>query len=644
MSSGSTGYMKLFMKNTLPSLLILFLCISFSSNLFANHIVGGELQMKSMGSNRFSISLIQFWDRNNLTIPTATMGGNRDTDALLYIYSKKNNMLMDQLTVFYQSVASIEYQNKACATSRSLETATGIYTGTITLNPQKYTDPEGYYVVWERCCRNRDINNIVDPGANGMVFYLEFPPTNITNSSPEFKTPNGQYICSKREFAMNMSATDADGDELRYSLVVPMRGNTGQGQTFGSSFSNGIYPLVKWTAGISLANVIPGPQPLSINASGTLKVVANTIGLYVFAIQCEEYRNGKRIGLVRRDFQLLVIDCSDDTPKQPVVMFKALPATEVKFCPEKPAELETESAVDWSYQWQLNGLNIPGATTAKIMVKDTGNYSVVKSFSKKCSRDTSSSVVHVTYSDPVEAKISVDKNIICEGETAVLLANGGLLAANTTCSWSVDKILIASIEPKITATKAGTYSLVITDQNYGCTGTASDTIVVEKVEIALAEKISIIEGSSITLSPKVKPEGLSYTYEWSPNQELVGSNTLTATVSPLDPTDYLFTAVSENGCSDTALIHINVIDKMHIPTAFSPNNDGHNDTFEIFNAKGQIETIMIYNRWGQVIFSSEGYDKPWNGTYKNESVPAGTYPYRIKTAMADYKGEILLLR
>ena len=93
------------MRNILPSLLILFLCFSIS-NSFANHIVGGELQMKSMGSNRFQISLIQFWDRNNLTIPTATTGGNRDTDALLFIYSKKNNVLMDQLVVLYQFVGA----------------------------------------------------------------------------------------------------------------------------------------------------------------------------------------------------------------------------------------------------------------------------------------------------------------------------------------------------------------------------------------------------------------------------------------------------------------------------------------------------------------------------------------------------------
>ena len=633
------------MRNTFLLLIVLMICIFDRTDSLGNHIVGGELQMKSVGANQFQISLIQFWDKGNLTIPTATTGGNRDQFADLYIYSKRNNQLLDQVTVFYQSALSIEYQNRACATSRSLETLVGIYNGSIVLNPLKYNDTEGYYLVWERCCRNRDINNIVDPGSNGMVFYLEFPALTTVNSSPEFKIPNGQYICSNRDFTMNMSASDGDGDELRYSLVVPMRGTSSPGQTFGTNSSNGAYPLVEWESNISLNNVIPGPKPLSINQNGILKVTAGNIGLYVFTIQCEEFRSGKRIGLVRRDFQLLVIDCSTDTPEPPVVMFKTQKVSEVKFCPENPAVLETESAVEWSYQWQLNGLNIPGATSATIMVEDTGSYSVVKSFSKKCSRDTTSYLVHVTHADPVEAIISTDKNIVCKGDSTILLGNGGSLDSGLICSWKLDNVLLGSDAPILTVSKAGIYNLTVTNPDLGCTGSDSDTIFIEDISIYLPDQISIMEGASITLSPRVRPESLIYSYEWSPTYNLkIDSNKPAATVSPVKPTDYSLTVLSENGCSTNKTIHVNVIDKLQIPSAFSPNNDGHNDTFEIFNMKDQIENVVIYNRWGHVIFSSEGYSKPWDGTYQNTPVPAGNYPFKIKTSMTDYEGEILLLR
>ena len=624
----------------------LLLVISISGNYVkANHIVGGELKMKSSGSNNFEISLIQYWDKKNLTIPTATKAGNRDGTAELYIYSKKDNTLMDRLIATYRSTTQIEYQNKACATSRSLETLTGIYTGTVSLSPQKYSDSQGYYIVWERCCRNDDINNITNPGENGMVFYLEFPPINLTNSSPEFQPPNGQYICIKRDFSMNMSATDADGDELRYSLVTPMRGNTSPAQPKGDNSKKSGYPLVTWSTGISIENVIPGTKPLSINKNGILNVTADRIGLFVFTVQCEEYRNGKMIGLVRRDFQLLVIDCNDDTPAQPIVTHQSKPVKEVIFCTEKPVELQTESAVDWSYQWQINGLNIAGATSATMMVKDTGNYTVVKSFSKKCSKDTSSSIVHVAYRVPVEAIITADKLVICKGETSFLLANGGSLTNDLICSWSLNNKSLSSAGPKLEVQQPGFYELLITDQNLGCTGKDTITISLENISVKLPEKSSVIEGSKITLKPEITPPDPSYIYQWSPQESVINNVAdRDLTIAPLLPISYTIQVTSKNGCSAEATIKINVIDKMHIPTAFSPNGDGTNDLFEIFNAKDQIVNLKIFNRWGEVIYESDGYNDPWNGTYKNEPVASGSYPYIIKTELKDFKGVIFLMR
>jgi gliding motility-associated-like protein len=54
---------------------------------------------------------------------------------------------------------------------------------------------------------------------------------------------------------------------------------------------------------------------------------------------------------------------------------------------------------------------------------------------------------------------------------------------------------------------------------------------------------------------------------------------------------------------------------------FSPNNDGINDELEIRNTE-QFPgcEVTIYNRWGEVVFYSKGYSKPWNGTYRNQKV------------------------
>lgn len=130
--------------------------------------------MHRTGSANFEIKLIQFWERKNLVNPTPSTAGNRDVTVDLYIYRKRDNKLMDKVVARYRSTKSIEYQNKACATYRSMETLIGVYTGIVSLPSARYNDTDGYYIAWERCCRNDDINNIVEPGTTEWFFIWSF--------------------------------------------------------------------------------------------------------------------------------------------------------------------------------------------------------------------------------------------------------------------------------------------------------------------------------------------------------------------------------------------------------------------------------------------------------------------------------------
>lgn len=619
----------------------------FTPLAYADHIVGGELQMKPADvPNRYEVTLIQFWDQNNLIVATPDHDGNRDETVKLYIYQKSNKRYKAGVVLGYLSTQQITYQNRACANSRSLNTSIGYYKGTVFLDPAVYNDSGGYFIAWERCCRNSDINNIVKPGDNGMVFYMEFPPLSVRNSSPEFVAPNGQYICVNRTFSMSMSATDADGDELRYSLVTPMRGTTSPAVTIGDSISKSSYPLVSWSNGVGLSNVIPGPSPLRIDATGKLTVTANALGLYVFTVQCEEFRNGKRIGLVRRDFQLLVIDCSNDQPEPPVIKMEGSKVSEVSFCPESPVELSTDDATDWSYQWQLNGLNIPGANGASIMVKDSGNYSVIKSYTKKCSRDTASSIVHATYTKPPPAVISADKQILCADDSILLLANGGVITPKEKLSWRNGAAVLEVKGPGLTVKEPGTYILEIDDGIPGCSGKDTIEIGREELSVTLPEKQGVPEGSNRKVAPLLKPDVASNTYAWSPPDGLLSAvNEKVATIAPVQPEQlYHLQVTSVNGCTAEDSVLVYVIKRLYIPSSFTPNSDGHNDTFQIYNADQRIERMRIYNRWGELIFQSDGYDQPWDGTYKNAPVPAGSYPYVIKTAEEEINGTVLLLK
>ena len=109
------------------------------------------------------------------------------------------------------------------------------------------------------------------------------------------------------------------------------------------------------------------------------------------------------------------------------------------------------------------------------------------------------------------------------------------------------------------------------------------------------------------------------------------------------------------GCVDSAIRFVTVdivTDEINtlIPTIISPNGDSSNDVWklEFLELAYPNVHIEIYNEWGQTVFTSDGYDTPWDGTYKGEPVPDGNYMFVIQlNANADpdiYKGVLMVLR
>jgi len=85
------------------------------------------------------------------------------------------------------------------------------------------------------------------------------------------------------------------------------------------------------------------------------------------------------------------------------------------------------------------------------------------------------------------------------------------------------------------------------------------------------------------------------------------------------------------------------------PSSFTPNSDGLNDIFKVFGQfTAQVE-FKIFNRWGELLFITDDLDKGWDGTYKSNAQPEGTYVFRAKLTdqagrTSDRSGTILLLR
>jgi len=301
-------------------LLILFLFI-FNYIAHATHIVGGGFSYEKLFGNNYRFRLTLYFDYINGN------PGAKDESPDCSIYSKSTNQLIDTLMFpLIDSSRFLPYTNPRCAIGNNIKTQVLIYEKTLFMPPASFSDPLGYYLVWERCCRNNVITNILKPQNTGQSFYMEFPPVaingvNFANSSPQFQGINSDYPCINQAFSLSFLAVDPDGDSLVYSFTNPLKGNSDTARRLIVPPSMpGPYVPVNWRPGFNAQNAITGNPGLSVNSkNGLLTCVASQVGLFVFSVLCEEFRNGKKIGEVRREMQLNVKDCLPNAPPDLVV-------------------------------------------------------------------------------------------------------------------------------------------------------------------------------------------------------------------------------------------------------------------------------------------------------------------------------------
>ena len=84
---------------------------------------------------------------------------------------------------------------------------------------------------------------------------------------------------------------------------------------------------------------------------------------------------------------------------------------------------------------------------------------------------------------------------------------------------------------------------------------------------------------------------------------------------------------SDNICETVKIIPVPVI---YAPSAFSPNGDGTNDVFRIVTAYAEEFSLQIFDRWGELIFSTTEPGDGWDGTYQGRKVQSDMYLWRLK--------------
>lgn len=164
----------------------------------------------------------------------------------------------------------------------------------------------------------------------------------------------------------------------------------------------------------------------------------------------------------------------------------------------------------------------------------------------------------------------------------------------------------------------------------GCSSSVTRTIFVNPSPSANTEStVFLLAGGEVKLPAVASGDDL--TYQWTPSIALSNDKILTPVAKPDEDTEYTLTVTANpSGCKATAKILVKVLQVLTPPNSFTPNGDNVNDVWNIKYIESYPQvTIDVFNRNGGKVFSSKGYQNPFDGNFQNEPLPVGVYYYII---------------
>ena len=286
------------------SLLLLLTC-----SAWATHVIGGNFNVTQTGPNDFYIDLIIFRDcRTGVPNPPVQLA-----DSLwVRVFDQSDYGTFFDLQVKKKTPDTPQLGDD-CFEPPNLCVEEYHLADTLFLPD----NAAGYIISMQICCRNYIIDNINNPGGTGMTVTAEIPDPAIAggNSTPQMGPyPDNGFLCLFAPRTIDLSADDPDGDSLYYELTRPYT-SPQPTSSIPVPPMNPPYGYVNWIPGYSEADPIPGSPGMFLDPNtGVMNITPIELGLFVFAYQVEEYRNGQLIGRSRRDIQLEVLGCTINEP------------------------------------------------------------------------------------------------------------------------------------------------------------------------------------------------------------------------------------------------------------------------------------------------------------------------------------------
>lgn len=323
-------------------------------------------------------------------------------------------------------------------------------------------------------------------------------------------------------------------------------------------------------------------------------------------------------------------------------------------CKFDTVKLEVPNWPNITYQWAPTQPILSGQGTHKIRAWITQNtkFDILATLmrgSLSCSVYDSITM----RKDTAFLKISGNK-LVCKGDTITLNAN---FNPSFTYSWNPTNWIVQNRNSA--SYKVIDSMLVICSANNSSFGKCRyrDSVRVDYSRylddlIVTANPNRIEYGSKTILQAQASN---IVGYVWSPAKTLDNRFIPMPEAKPDTTTTYYVEVRDPLGCrsGDSVIVTVfyEICDdpEVYIPTGFTPNKDGKNDALYVMGDNIQKMHLMIYDRWGQMVFESDNQKKGWDGTYKGIELEPGVFAYYLYVeciggASMSKKGNITLLK
>jgi len=312
------------------------------------------------------------------------------------------------------------------------------------------------------------------------------------------------------------------------------------------------------------------------------------------------------------------------------------------------------SASLFTYKWNFGDSNNPEGSVLKNPVHQysaLGNYTVslIVTSTNLCV-DSTTKVFSNIYPQP-KADFSMSASEICMNDNISFTDHTSGYTGNlVSWNWNLAEGNTSTLQnPARIFADSGTYAITLFA--FDAKGCVSDTVTKPVVidpfpHLNITHTVFVLQGGSIVLMPDFY--ALSPTqFNWSPATYLDSTTVPYPVSKPNDNITYQLILTGKGNCSISDTVLVTVMKTPAIPNAFSPNGDGINDTWEIKYLNTYPGCVVqVFDRDGQPVFNSVGYNVNWDGTFNGKPLPIGTYYYVInpKNGRALMSGSVTIIR